>query len=111
MTTWRYQAVSRSIGNETVFSFVEVYLDDDGQLETWTENAEIAPVGDTATDLIETLHKMESNARRWGVVEYSALSVGFAFEAKDGAGADLTMGNSHSERITRISFTSSPTRL
>jgi hypothetical protein len=42
MTTWRYQAVARTEGDETIFSFVEVYFDDDGRLLSWT--SEIAPV-------------------------------------------------------------------
>jgi hypothetical protein len=78
---WRYQAVSRTVDDETICSFIEVYFDGNGRLESWTEDAEIAPVGDSPADLIETLHKMETDAKNWGVVEYADLYVGLEFQA------------------------------
>ena len=78
---WRYQTVFKKTDEETFkFSLCEVYLDDDGKLEYWTENAEMTPCGETYDELLGDTKYMFEDAKKWLPVEFDKMEVGMTFE-------------------------------
>jgi len=81
---WRYQAVYIDRDEETrEYSICEVYLDEDGKLEGWTENSSIAPYGTSYEELIGDLQIMMEDTRRWKAVPFDSMSVGMTFERNE----------------------------
>ena len=83
--TWRYQAVyiENHNGNKE-YSICEVYLDDDGKLDSWTESHRIHPFGsETLNELINDLQRMMDDANRWKPVPTNKLQVGMTFEQSE----------------------------
>ena len=76
---WRYQAVYEDDAVGRQFSFCEVWIDENGQLEGWTEKAGMVPCGETLDDLTNDLVRMYVNACRWGAVAFSEMRVGMPF--------------------------------
>ena len=82
---WRYQVVyDKTIDglNEDNFAYTicEVYLDDDGKLECWTEGKSIAPYGESIDELNSDLQMMQRDLATWKPVPFDSLSVGMTFE-------------------------------
>lgn len=84
--TWHYLSVFSEQEGEREYSFCEVYLDDDGLVDTWTESRAIAPSGATPTELRDDLEHMLSDLRRWEPVEFSALKRGMKLKAPGSPG-------------------------
>ena len=82
--SWRYQPVyvEHKVDDESIkeFSLCEVYLDEKGLLEMWTENHEIAPHGNDIEDLIGAIELMLNDAQRWKAVSFKSLRVGMKLE-------------------------------
>jgi len=81
---WRYQAVyvEREFGNDDItkeYSICEVYLDKNGKLEAWTENASVAPHGESVNELTKDIHFMLSDLSKWEAVAFNSLYVGMDF--------------------------------
>jgi hypothetical protein len=99
--SWRYQAVwnEDTPGDEGSrwYSLCEVFFDDNGKLEGWTEEPSMKPIGGNQGELQETLSLMLKDALMWKAVKFSDLTVGMAFEKAemaDGSPAALnTIGN------------------
>jgi len=72
MTTWNYRVLRRVGGSGTTHYFTyavhEVYYDDLGIVETWTE-APDGPLGDTLADL-RADHRMMAEAFELPVLDY-----------------------------------------
>ena len=77
---WRYQPIYYMSGGSPVYGLAEVYLDDDGRLENWTESTHIEASGGTLNELTADLNRMVVDAYRWVPVVYSDLRVGYKFE-------------------------------
>jgi len=79
--TWHYQPVYVESDGERAYSLCEVYLDDDGLLDSWTASRNIAAHGtDSADALLADLERMIHDVRRWEPVEFDTLTVGMRFE-------------------------------
>lgn len=78
--SWRYQPVFTEQDGERSYSLCEVYFDEAGKLETWTENEAIAPGGSTVEDLTGDIAHMMADAYSWKPVRFSDLKPGFVFE-------------------------------
>lgn len=50
--TWNYRVIKRYIGDEESYGIHEVYYDDNGYLDAYSENP-IAPHGNSFNELIE----------------------------------------------------------
>jgi hypothetical protein len=53
--TWNYR-IMRHYGEETFYAIHEVYYDDNGTVEWWTEKAEV--ISDTVEGILEVLSMM-----------------------------------------------------
>jgi hypothetical protein len=62
-------------------SLCEVYLDEDGALENWTENPAMTPSGASIGELSSDLTRMITDALSWKPVEFDKMEVGMVFEA------------------------------
>lgn len=81
MTTWRYQPVyTEDPDGARTYSLCEVYLDDAGKLEMWTEEKRMTPTGETAQDLIGDLIMMLSDAHKWEPVRFDDMEPGMQLE-------------------------------
>lgn len=80
--TWHYLCVFREQQGEREYSFCEVYLDDDGLVDKWTESCAIAPSGFTPAELRIDLEHMLSDLQRWEPVEFSTLKRGMKLKAQ-----------------------------
>lgn len=78
--TWRYQPVWTGPTENPSYSLAEVYLDDEGRLQNWTQSEAMTPVGDSVLDLIGALAHMIGDASQWKPVPFSSLKVGMTFE-------------------------------
>lgn len=76
---WRYQPVWAGHGDERIFGICEVYFDDDGKLENWTESMAISPSGDPVEELIQDCAMMLVDTQKWVPVEHAAIKVGMTF--------------------------------
>lgn len=81
MVRWRYQPVVRGDENGFVFSLCEVYLDEDGALENWTEDPAMTPSGENIGELSSDLTRMIADALSWKPVVFEKMEVGMTFEA------------------------------
>ena len=63
MSTWNYRILRHNYGAEVGYEIHEVYYDDDGNPQGWTENGK-APYGETPEDLIWCLETMLADARK-----------------------------------------------
>jgi hypothetical protein len=81
MVRWRYQPVWRGDERGRVLSLCEVYLDENGALEGWTENPAMSPIGEDINELGSELARMMSDAFEWEPVEFDKMEVGMVFEA------------------------------
>ena len=81
---WRYQVVYRTIdsGESThmEYSICEVYLDDTGKLESWTESPRMTPYGESSVELISDLKTMMTDAEKWKAVDFDQMQTGMTFE-------------------------------
>jgi hypothetical protein len=75
---WRYQPVFIETDDGAQYGACEVYFDDKGQLEAWSEIVE--PMGDTLESFRESLAAMLTDVKKWKPVAFSALEIGFPFE-------------------------------
>ena len=82
MTTWRYQPVFRGDGEERYYSLCEVFFDDGGKLDGWTDDPEMSAGGNDPADLAGTLSLMLLDALTWEAVRFSDLKAGMTFERK-----------------------------
>jgi len=80
--TWRYQAVWREHDGERAYSICEIYLDDDGRLDNWTQNPAIAPGGDSCEELQRDIGRMSEACRNWEPVAFEALQAGMTFKRR-----------------------------
>ena len=78
--SWHYLPVYVEANGERAYSLCEVYLDDDGLLDSWTASREIAAHGTDPSKLAADLELMARDVRRWEPVAFDALSVGMRFE-------------------------------
>ncbi len=82
--SWRYQPVWM----KSAFShyiLIEVFFDDDGKMDGWTEyeeNRRYEPSGETQEELIEDLELKLNAAKKWEAVEYDKIEVGMKFEER-----------------------------
>lgn len=67
MSTWHYLAVFVERDESTEYSVCEVYLDDDGCIESWTESSSIAASGEGADELRADLSHMLNDIARWSL--------------------------------------------
>ena len=77
---WRYQPVIETDNQGDQVSLCEVYFDDQGKLENWTEHAGMTPCGETIDELTASLIQMLTDAMAWVPVNFSDLRVGMTFE-------------------------------
>ena len=89
-TTWRYQAVYNVKEIEDgkkhyTFSVCEVYLDEDGKLCMWTEDAFMKPIGEIHAELIQDLEHMLKDVKEWEPVRFDSLEEGMTFEKRKSA--------------------------
>jgi hypothetical protein len=82
-TKWEFKGepqITRSFG------FIEVYLDDDGKLEMWSQwdNPEKAqaPYGETIKELRGDLDNMLNDINRWQPENYEELKTGMRFKRR-----------------------------
>lgn len=79
--SWRYQPVYVDTDVGRVYSLCEVYFDGLGNLEAWTESAEMTPIGsDDVHDLRGTLARMLADSYKWTPVAFAELKIGMTFE-------------------------------
>ena len=77
---WRYQAVYVERDDETrEYSLCEVYFDEDGKLEGWTEKSSIAPYGTSPDELVGDIKIMLEDAVKWKAVPFDSLCTGMTF--------------------------------
>ncbi|MGW8483586.1 hypothetical protein ACWGJP_10630 [Microbacterium sp. NPDC055903] len=65
MSTWRYLPVFVERDGSPEYSRCEVYLDDAGLVEAWTESHQIAASGDSADELRADLEHMRDDLATW----------------------------------------------
>jgi len=80
--TWRYQAVWREEMGERYYSICEVYLDDDGRLECWTQDPAIAPGGEDWEELQRAIGRMHEACSTWEPVAFESLQAGMTFKRR-----------------------------
>jgi len=66
--SWRYQAVKRG----DYIEIYEVYLYQEGQIHSWTENP-VKAGGDDLKELAEDLLNMRDDVLKYGVINYEEL--------------------------------------
>ncbi len=89
--TWRYQVVWTEEGGERIYSVCEVYLDEDGRLDSWTTDPVMRPIGEDRDDLEWTLVAMLADTGEWAPVNFASLKVGMVFErCPEASGAEVT---------------------
>ncbi|QIM15539.1 hypothetical protein G7067_02520 [Leucobacter insecticola] len=76
MSTWHYLPVFVEDEAKVEYSICEVFLDDDGLLEAWTEICSIAASGESADELRSDLEYMLNDVACWAPVRFSDLTVG-----------------------------------
>lgn len=79
--SWHYLPVFVGHEESREYSFCEVYLDDEGRVEAWTESHEIAPSGETPEELQADLQRMLDDLARWEPVEFSSLAAGMVLQS------------------------------
>jgi len=79
--TWHYLCVLVEQNGERDHSFCEVYLDEDGRVDAWTESRAIAPSGSTLAELQSDLEHMLSDLQRWEPGEFATLKRGMKLKA------------------------------
>jgi len=86
--TWRYQAVwhehddGRADENDRAYSLCEVYLNEDGRLDSWTMNPAIAPGSDTWEELQRDIGRMNEACQNWEPVAFESLRPGMTFKRR-----------------------------
>lgn len=68
--TWNYRIMKHSHRSGDFYAIHECFMNSKGQVHSWTED-EVAPLGETAEELIETLEMMLKDAKAYGVLDYS----------------------------------------
>ena len=68
MTYWTYRVMRKPINNEFEYGIYEVYMDEDNNIQNWTEES-VAPWGDTPEELSECL-KMFALALTKPILDY-----------------------------------------
>lgn len=84
MSIWRYQVVYVEQGDSRLYSLCEVYFDESGKLDNWTQPREIAPDGENVGELVSDLQNMIVDAVCWEPVAYADLKHGFEFDLNVG---------------------------
>jgi hypothetical protein len=59
MSSWNYRMTRRVVDGEPIFEVREVYYDDKGEINGWTENP-ASPAGDTKLELMDAISRMSS---------------------------------------------------
>lgn len=78
---WRYQPVYVNEDKDTkVYSICEVYLDEKGNLSSWTEDRYMYPYGETTEELQDVLKMMLSDVQKWKPVDFKQMKIGLEFE-------------------------------
>ena len=85
--SWRYQPVTfiETIAgvDETVYQLCEVYLDDAGKLDKWTDPPGICPTGEeNLSSLTQDLTRMLVDAYCWAPVKFADLKPGMKFRRR-----------------------------
>jgi len=93
MSAWHYLAVFVERDESTEYSVCEVYLDDDGCIESWTESSSIAASGEGVDELRADLSHMLNDVARWEPVRFSDLEVGLRLQPGESHSSSL---DSHS---------------
>ena len=89
--TWRYQAVwhehddGRADEKDRAYSLCEVYLNEDGRLDSWTMNPAIAPGSDTWEGLQRDIGRMYEDCWNWEPVAVADLHAGMTFKRRPAA--------------------------
>jgi len=65
MMTWNYRIIHHN-EDESYYGLHEVYYDENGAIDGWTEDALI--VGDTKDEILETLAMMKSDIEKHDVI-------------------------------------------
>jgi hypothetical protein len=78
--SWRYQPVWFDDGVSKAFALIEVFFDENGELDGWTADPHAA-IGEDIEDLGAELARMVMDAKCWRPVAYKDLKPGFQFEA------------------------------
>jgi hypothetical protein len=79
---WRYQPVWYEQFGERCYELIEVHLDDEGKLESWTtDESPATPMGETTAELGDDIARMHIDTLTWEPVAYDALQVGMTFGA------------------------------
>ncbi len=76
MSTWHYLPVLTEREGSVEYTLCEVYLDDEGCVESWTMNHSIAASGETPNQLRADLEFMLNDLARWKPVRFAELTVG-----------------------------------
>jgi hypothetical protein len=88
--SWHYLPVWTRPAQDRVLRLIEVYFDDDGCLNSWTDNPidhPQCPQGNSVPDMIGDLANMLRDAARWKPVTVEDLKVGMTFDlAEEGPG-------------------------
>ncbi len=88
--TWHYLPIyteTKAATGETerCYSLIEVYLDKNGKLRSWTEDKVIAAHGNDMDDLIGSLKLQMLDCERWEPVRYYDLKVGMVLKRRGSA--------------------------
>lgn len=85
MSTWHYLPVFVEHDGSHEYSMCEVYLDDAGLVDAWTESHQIAPSGRSADELRADLEQMLGDLSCWRPIEFASLEVGMRLKARASA--------------------------
>lgn len=77
---WRYQPVATYQNGEPTYTMIEVYVNEDGSVRSWTEDSAMVPQGDTGSELSRDLIRMLVDCWKWKPVNYNALVPGLVVE-------------------------------
>lgn len=78
---WRYQPVFEEQDGERSYYLCEVYFDDNGRFERWSDIGP-CPGGEDLEGLTGDLTRMLVDTYAWKAVRYSELQPGMAFEPR-----------------------------
>lgn len=80
--TWRYQPVWTESVLGRSYSLCEVYCDESGRLDGWTESPAMTPRGKEVSELSADLAHMIVDTYRWEPVAFADLRVGMDFKRR-----------------------------
>jgi hypothetical protein len=81
--SWHFLAVWRDLSEgERTYSLCEVYFDESGRLDGWTESPVMTPSGCDLDDLIGALQHMLDDARAYEPVAFDELRPGMQIKRR-----------------------------